>query len=562
QARAVLTKEPLAEYSYHRLMRSKRVVGIPVWSVAENGGPAAGRVFAYKSGRPLDAGVPGIYTWTGYHQVFQTLLPLVTQDIAEDSWVLGREKRDVAGTLRDANKLRRDVFALYLDDYTRQWDAMLADITVKPFNSVEDGREELSYLAGPASPLRELMLGIDAQTQLSRPAATDAAAAAAQARAARVAERAGRFARFEALTGMSFRQQELLGVMGEAFGTDPSGKPIDPAKRVDDHFKALHDWVNGNDGKDPPMEAAITRMNAVYQGLIQVANAPSQGQALVTMAGGSAAGAPSAAQQLQDTATRNTPPVVAPMLQTIANSAAQVTASGASRELSDAWRTNVVPLCDVSLNRYPLVQASNTDVQIDDFVALLGPGGRIEKFFDQYLKSFVDTSQRPWRWQSSGAPLGLSPGSLAEFDRASQIREALFPNGGNALQVKFQLSPADLSPSVGQISIDIGGNTLVNNHGPVEPVQFQWPGANGRTSVRVTMTPATGGKEDVQEYNGPWALLRMLDAAKITPTNQPDRFRIQFTGGGGTATFDLIANSVRNTFNLTALRSFRCPAKL
>jgi type VI secretion system protein ImpL len=76
------------------------------------------------------------------------------------------------------------------------------------------------------------------------------------------------------------------------------------------------------------------------------------------------------------------------------------------------------------------------------------------------------------------------------------------------------------------------------------------------------MTPASGGNADVRDYNGPWALLRMLDAAKITPTAQPDKFRIQFTGGGGTATFDLIASSVRNPFNLTALRSFRCPAKL
>jgi type VI secretion system protein ImpL len=202
-------------------------------------------------------------------------------------------------------------------------------------------------------------------------------------------------------------------------------------------------------------------------------------------------------------------------------------------------------------------------VQLDDFVTLLGPGGEVDKFFAQYLKPFVDTTQRPWRWQSAErTPLGLSPASLTEFDRAAQIRDALFPNGGNTLQVKFQLNPVNLDPTVGQISIDIGANTLVDNHGPVEPVQFQWPGPNGKTQVRVTMTPASGGNADVRDYNGPWALLRMLDAAKITPTAQPDKFRIQFSGGGGTATFDLIASSVRNPFSLTALRSFRCPPKL
>ena len=38
---------------------------------------------------------------------------------------------------------------------------------------------------------------------------------------------------------------------------------------------------------------------------------------------------------------------------------------------------------------------------LDDFVRLLGPGGLIDQFFDQYLKPFVDTTQTPWQWQSA-----------------------------------------------------------------------------------------------------------------------------------------------------------------
>ena len=64
----VLNREPLAEYSYNRIMRSKRVTAIPTWTVAENGGPGSGRVFQLRSGKALDTGVAGIYTWAGYHQ--------------------------------------------------------------------------------------------------------------------------------------------------------------------------------------------------------------------------------------------------------------------------------------------------------------------------------------------------------------------------------------------------------------------------------------------------------------------------------------------------------------
>ncbi len=46
-----------------------------------------------RSGKPLTTGVPGIYTWAGYHDTLTKLLPEVTSDVAEDSWVLGRQDR-------------------------------------------------------------------------------------------------------------------------------------------------------------------------------------------------------------------------------------------------------------------------------------------------------------------------------------------------------------------------------------------------------------------------------------------------------------------------------------
>ena len=151
--------------------------------------------------------------------------------------------------------------------------------------------------------------------------------------------------------------------------------------------------------------------------------------------------------------------------------------------------------------------------------------------------------------------------SLGAFEQAAQIRDALFSNG-KEFQVKFQLAPLSLDPAVGQISIDIGGERLVGSHGPPEKKSFQWPGGGGKTMVRVTMTPAAGGNEYVVEKDGPWSLLRLLDAARITPSGQPDKFRIAFTGAGGTASFELNASSVNNPFTLGALRSFRCPQKL
>ena len=66
----------------------------------------------------------------------------------------------------------------------------------------------------------------------------------------------------------------------------------------------------------------------------------------------------------------------------------------------------------------------------------------------------------------------------------------------------------------------------------------------------------------MSERDGAWALLRLLEAGRVTPSGQPDRFRLSFAAPGGMVGYELTASSVRNPFTMSALRAFRCPAKL
>ena len=579
KVRDILTREPVAEYSYNRIMRSPRVTSLPEWTIADNGGPSSDKVFVLRSGKSLNTGMPGIFTWASYHNVFLPLMPTVTKDIEEDAWVLGRARpggaAGVAQTLAAVNRLRRDVVNLYLDEYVRRWDRLLQDIAVKHFTNVNEAVDELQVMSGPSSPLRTLLQSIDAQTQLSHKAATETAESQAEARAAKVGQRAAGLGRVVASAGLSFSQAEIAGILGEAFGATPgAGPPPDPASRVDEHFRALHDFVAGpkgaEQGAQTPLETAISKIGTIAQNMTQVANSPNQGQALIQglvgggtgSSGGTSGGASAAAAaQLADLA-KNVPQPVAGMLQTVSQSSTAVAATGVSHALTDAWKAKVLPLCDDAfLNRYPFAPASTTDVPIDDFTKLLGPGGLIDTFFSENLKPFVDTTSKPWKWQAANnAQLSLQPGTLAQFDNAATIRDSLF--SGQQILVKFTLVPVNLDPGVGQISLDIAGQTLTYNHGPTESMAFQWPGQGGKTLVRETMTPTAGGNATEVEKDGPWALLRLLDTAKVVPSGQPDKFRLIFTSPAGTATFDLNASSVRNPFTLTALRAFRCPPTL
>jgi type VI secretion system protein ImpL len=563
QARQVLTREPFAEYVYNRMLRSSVVQGLPEWTVADNSGPGGGRVFELRNGKPLSSGIPGIFTYDGYHTVFLGLLPGVTKSASESDWVLGRQtKGGLAATLQVVTKLRRDVLSLYLDDYTRRWDALLANVALKPFTTISQGLDELYLLSAPDSPLRDLLEAIDIQTQLSKAAATDKAVGAAAGKVKVVGKKLGGFASELARTGMTFEQSEIAGIMASAFGSDASGKPIDPATRVDQHFKQLHDFVSGSKDQPSGLEAVIAKIQQIYQGMSQAANSANQGNALLGMVAGGAAGGGSPAAQLQQ-AAQGAPKPVADMLQSVSQSSSQVTASGATQQLADAWKSKVLPLCQAAFNRYPFVAGSNQDVPLDDFVHLLGPNGLMDQFFNQYLKPLVDTSTTPWKWQSADhTKLGLSEEALTEFQRASEIRDALFPTGGSQVSVKFQLVPTSLDAGLAQVSVEVGGQRLTYAHGPMEPMALQWPGADGKTQVRFTATPANGGSATVIEQNGPWALLRLLDAAHVDPTAQPDKFHVTFKTPAGNAVFELDAASVRNPFSMAAFRAFRCPPQL
>ena len=560
QVRAILTRQPLAEYVYARAMRTSLVQSLPAWTVADNAGPAGGRVFELRDGQGLNTGVPGIFTHDGYHTIFLALLPRVTKDATEDGWVLGRTQAGgIAGSVAGMAKLRRDILDLYLDDYTRRWDALLANVALKPFATLPEGQDELFLLSAPDSPLRDLLTAIDGQTQLSRPAIADKAAAQAEAKAGKVGKQLGGFGAYLARSGLSLEQNEAATIIADALGGNGGGKSGDPAARVDEHFRALHDFVTGTKERPSQLETVIGKIQQIYAGLNQAANAPNQGAALLSMVGGGAGGAATA---LAD-AAQGVPKPVADMLKTVSASSSAVTSNGATAQLQDAWRSKVLPLCQAAFNRYPFIAGSAQDVPLDDFVHLLGPGGLMDQFFDQNLKNVVDTTQTPWRWQAGGsAKLGLSPDAVSEFQRASEIRDALFPTGGTTISVKFQLVPISLDAGLAQVSIEAGGARLTYAHGPIEPTALQWPGSNGATQVRATLTPAGGGAATVLEENGPWALLRLLDAARVTPSGQPDKFRIAFTTPSGSAVFELDANSVRNPFTMSSLRAFRCPAKL
>jgi type VI secretion system protein ImpL len=75
-------------------------------------------------------------------------------------------------------------------------------------------------------------------------------------------------------------------------------------------------------------------------------------------------------------------------------------------------------------------------------------------------------------------------------------------------------------------------------------------------------TPLGGAQSSSISAEGPWALFRLLDKAKVGSTTMADRFKVTFDVRGLTAVFELRASSVSNPFRPSALGGFRCLGKL
>ena len=565
QVRNVLNKRTLAEYVFDRLLASATVKNLKLWTVADHAGPTGGRgVFARADGKDLNAGVDGVYTWDGYHKTFRTLIGDAAQYAPEDHWVLGRE--DAANALdplhlRAQGKLAHDLLELYLARYIRQWDVLLGSLTLKPFHNADEERTELSDLSSPVSPLRELFRAIDDETQLSRPSAEEQAAAQAENKVVgKLTKNLSGYLKYLLLPGMSREHIAVWTAASDVYEGDDKkqgGGGKDPLKQVDDHFAGLHGFVAvGKEGSASELDAAIGKIGDVYKAKFVTPNAGNPAEPAV---GALAGGAGSAAVDLKETA-KNAPEPVKAMLQSVAQGSAQVSASAAAKQLADEWRSDVQPRCVEALARYPFIKGSAQDAPLGDFKALLGPGGKIDKFFEKYLKPSVDMSQQVWRWQAQDhIKLGLPENSLAQFQNAAEIRDALFGAGGSDVSVVFTIEPADIDPAIVKVSVDIGGDSkdYIGN-GPSAPEHKVWPGKNGNIA-RITLTPASGGRDSEIEGRGPWSLLRLLDKGRVS--GEADSVRATFaTETGHSVTFSLLADSTRNPFTLKALRDFRCPA--
>ncbi|GMG81595.1 type VI secretion system membrane subunit TssM [Paralimibaculum aggregatum] len=548
-----LADRPLAERIYKAIISSPAAKQVPDWRITDAGGPQTTRVLIRPSGDPLSEGVEGIYTYKGWTEVFVGEALKVADRMRREAWVLG--EIGAAELDEDAlGRLTRDVLNLYYDDYVNRWDQVLADIDIIPPASINDAVRITNILSGANSPIKNILEDAARQTELTRkpgsPSLLDGGGEAIDT-AATVVEQ-NFFASFDAQTAA------ILGALSSSSSPGGSGSaeaPPPPGQYVEEQFAWLRDLAA------PPGPGVPSRVDDLLQKISDVnneLNQMSRGSGLTPAAEGGAV------IELKETAQEpefDQGPLKRWAMQVV--NATGGFAAGTTRDaLNKRWQATVLPFCEKTMNgRYPFARTSRSDMALQDFGKLFGPGGMIDSFFTKNLLEYVDTTSKPWRWKRvGGADLGISAAVLTQFQHAGDIRDSFFLGAGLP-KVTFDLKPFALDSKATSVTLEVEGQQLEYAHEVPQVTPMTWPGsAGGRT--RIAFTPQLPSAENSMSQEGPWAWFRLLDSAEVRRTNVSDRSRVVFNIGGRIAVFQLRAGSALNPFSLPAMRSFRCVKSL
>jgi type VI secretion system protein ImpL len=552
-ARAFLDTSNATQRLYERAKADMQKEAPDEFTLLRAVGPQAGTVFTRASAAPLSRGVPGLFTFDGYRNLFDKRLhEFVDAARDNDAWVMGRsylgetqkKTAEIVSTVTGADDpLTEAIRRLYLTEYAQNWDAFLGDIRTVSGTSLQFDLQVLRRFAAPDSPLARLANAAVHETTLTRNITVDDPSAL---------QKAG---------------DKLAAKADKTFGIRAEERV--ERELVDSHFAALREMVTGSadvqfDNKSNAngkagatgLDGVATLLNDYYTSLTVADNA---------IANNSLPPTSDSASKLKIAANTMPAPFREVLLGLSVQGSREVN-QGIGQLLSRQMQAVVSDACRLAVEgNYPFSPDSQRDVSVEDFTRVFAQGGVLDDFFTKNLAPFVDTSARPWRYKTlPGSTEPVHGPDLEPFMHAKEIRDIFFSDPGQKqLGWKADIRVAELDPTIMNLSVDIDGQSMLYQHGPVAPFRVSWPGPRGGVHAEITAMPRIRVDTSTVSIDGPWAFMRLMHRGEAMSTATAGRTRAVFQFDGRKAVLDIAsAGSLANPLTSDVLTTFRCPSSM
>lgn len=533
-ARAELTKLPIAERAYQRLQADFIDSSIPPFKLTDIISYESAKQFSFQNSDSIMKSIPGLYTYNGYHGIFNVEKSKMLGNLMASSWVYGEE---ASGTY-DISKadIEKKLEQKYFQDYIYYWRSFINELSLNEFNSPNEGVRVTDVLAGPETPIKNIITTVQKNVRLTKLPISENQKAAGKV-AANAAE--------VAMHTKANRLKRYLPNEAPQFDIKLPGYQVE---------EAFSDILEIDEQQLEQIQASLRELNIYLNQL-------DRGGLLKSSVKNQLSGKskPEFLSQLEFQ-SKGLPYPANNWLLNISQDTSNITRSSANRHLNEIWKSTVLrEYNDAIVGRYPFVSTSSKEVNLKDFSDFFGPDGTIDSFFNTYIAPSVDTSKSPWRFEKN---IGVSKSALEMFEKAAKIREVFFDGNSKTPRIEFGLKPLKLDQTVSSFMLEIDGQSMIYRHGPPKVKSIVWPGDVAQNKTRIVFTPPYGGRTINASYEGEWSLYRMLDDLQAKRAQTEKDLQLQFSLQGNNATVELLPKSIRHPFWNASIESFSCPTRL
>ncbi|WP_075291374.1 type VI secretion system membrane subunit TssM [Pararhizobium arenae] len=536
RTRVMLRKTPIEKRVFNAIVRSPEARNLPVFDIAAHAGPSAGEILQLRSGEPLSSRIPGLFTRDGFFSVYLPLLARESEIAVKRAWILV-DKKQRAPVVVPAlvEQVKTDATGLYLQEFSFKWDQLINGIAVKPIATLDDSLRALNILSAPTSPIRLLVATAAQQTSLvmAKPEAAPIKTASAVSPAQPP----------EVLS-------QNIATLFPVAKTEKTPESI-AEKHTSEHFRALQQLINipANSGPNAqaPIDGAITELATLYRALTAIPD--------------SAATAfdrslPNAvALQRLPAAAANLPDPIRQWFSTVVQKSSDISIGDAKTKLAELWVDGPGKFCNTATaRRYPFVKNSSRDIALNDFGRLFGQQGLTDTFFSKNVEPFMNAAQR-----TANRAATVDKATLAQFEKASAIRESMFNNSGTEPLLNFELSIVKMDKALANVIIDIHGQQLVASAAGGPPTRFRWPASGQFDAATITIFPADRSTPIQFKATGDWALFRLFDMSNVRLLKRSEELQATFKTHGYQIVVGVQSDRLTGPIGGNLLSQFRCP---
>ncbi|WBH16689.1 type VI secretion system membrane subunit TssM [Sphingomonas radiodurans] len=517
-ARAVLRVQPAAVRVYGRLKSEALKAEQPMWSARENAGPRPELFFAGGGAFAPGAGVPALFTRTGYDKIFLPIVARGPELLAEENWVVG-DNGGAKLTPTEMGALKQDLERLYFGEVLQRWTDYLAAVQLRPASNLAENVQRLRDGGGPLSPIAPLMRAIAKATDFTPNKALPKPSGA------------------------------LAGMMGAAgMGPDAAG----PRANVANAFLPLRMFVG--DGKSPaPVDAMLQSMTALADKLNTIAVLPGGGGESGSM---QSTEAKALIMQLDQNANAMPAPAQA-VAKGVASDASVALGGARLAQMEGALNASFGDQCAQSLSRaFPIAPAATADLPVETFTRFFSPQGQFASFVSKELAGYVDTVGPQWQAKENAGEIGLTESNVRALQAANLVTRTFFAADPNGARLSYQIEPIALSGAT-SVTLQVDGQKLSYDGKSPIPATFEWPGAGGAS---IEFAGAGGSVPITRAWTGPWAVFRLMKVSAIKAGASPAIGEGSLTQAGARFDFRVRTFTSVNPFVVDPFVKIACPS--